>query len=172
VVVRLFFRIDWERPGMSDLSIMAGLTFPLALLTAAWSDLRSFSIPNRLVLILLAGFAPAALLNSYGATEWLDHIGVALILFAAGAGLFAMGLWGGGDAKLLSAVGLWLGWQPLPRFLLVMSMTGGLLALLALAMRAVPAGRRHYLAAGQIPYGVAIAAAGLDAWLAAILQRL
>ena len=157
---------------MSNLSIVASLTFPLVLLTAAWSDLRSFSIPNRLVLILLAGFPPVALLQSYGGAEWMGHLGVALALFAAGAGLFALRMWGGGDAKLLSAAGLWLGWQPLPRFLLVMSMTGGLLALLALAMRAVPAGRRHVLAAGQIPYGIAIAAAGLDAWLAALLQRL
>jgi prepilin peptidase CpaA len=151
---------------------MATLTFPLAMLAAAWSDLRSFSIPNRLILILLAGFPPAALLNSLTAANWLSHLSAAMTLFAAGAGLFTLGLWGGGDAKLLPMAGLWLGWQPLPRFLLVISMTGGLLALLALALRAVPAGRRHFLAAGQIPYGVAIAAAGLDGWLAAILQRL
>ena len=157
---------------MTHLSIAASALFPLSLLAAARSDWRTLQIPNRLILVLLAGFPPVALLNSLTASEWLSHLGAAMTLFAAGAGLFALGLWGGGDAKLLPAAGLWLGWQPLPRFLLVMSMTGGLLALLALAMRAVPAGRRHFLAAGQLPYGVAIAAAGLDGWLAAILQRL
>jgi len=155
---------------MTHLSLAASVTFPLTLLAAARSDWRALQIPNRLILLALAGFPPVAMLESFTAAEWLGHLSAALVLFAAGAGLFALELWGGGDAKLLPAVALWLGWAALPRFLLVMSMTGCALSLLALAMRAVPAGRKHLLAAGRIPYGVAIAVAGLDWWLAAIFQ--
>ena len=151
-----------------QIACLASIVFPLALAAAAWSDWRSFTIPNRLVLTLLVSFIPAALLESFTISAWLDHAGAALALFGAGAALFSLGLWGGGDAKLLPATALWLGWGALPRFLLIMSLTGFLLALVALAVRAVPAGRAKMFTAGQIPYGVAIAAAGFDWWLTVI----
>jgi prepilin peptidase CpaA len=159
---------------LRSLQLFLSGSFPLSLLFAAMTDLRQFRISNHVVFLVLAGFLPVAILAGFGTADWLIHAATALGLFAAGATLFSLGVWGGGDAKLLAAAGLWLGPQPLPRFLLVMSLAGLALALFALAMRRVPVSARHaeswhgrFVASGQIPYGVAIAAAGLDWWLSA-----
>lgn len=159
---------------LRSLQLVLSAGFPLSLLFAAGTDLWQFRISNRIVLFVLAGFAPVAILAGLSPAGWLIHAATALGLFAAGATLFSLRVWGGGDAKLLAAAGLWLGPQPLPRFLLVMSLAGLALSLFALAMRFIPVSARQpagwhgrFVASGQIPYGAAIAAAGLDWWLAA-----
>ncbi|HLO78065.1 MAG TPA: hypothetical protein VK196_16545, partial [Magnetospirillum sp.] len=68
----------------------------------------------------------------------------------------------GGDAKLMAAAALWSGFFAMPRFALVMAVAGGVLALVMLIAR----GRR-----ARVPYGVAIAVAGLDWWFTVIAVR-
>ena len=156
------------------------LSFVIGLLDAAVSDLRQFRIPNRAPLLLLAGFGPAALVAGLGWQDWLIHLGVALAFFVVGALLFARGVWGGGDAKLLPAVALWIGLAGLPRFLVIMALTGGVLAVLALLSRRIALGPIGPLRAwgqrlaetGHVPYGIAIAAGGLDWWAAVMLSPL
>ncbi|MGE5504504.1 MAG: prepilin peptidase [Actinomycetota bacterium] len=154
----------------------AGLVFAAALVGAAASDLRAFRIPDRFALVLLAAFVPAAWAAGLPWATAFVHLGVALGIFAVSAGLFALGVWGGGDAKLLPAAALWIGLAALPRFLLVMAVAGGLLAVLLLVFRRLPLPAGSWLgrtaATGHVPYGVAIAAAGLDWWAATLLPRL
>ena len=80
---------------------------------------------------------------------------------------------GGGDAKLLAASALWLGYDHLMPFLVLVSLLGGVLALLILGYRrfvpmaavvgTVPkwAARLHENGTG-IPYGIAIAGGALS----------
>lgn len=149
----------------------SSLAFVVALLDAALGDLRRLRIANRVPLILLAAFVPYALSIGMDGGAWLAHLGAGVVCFILAAGLFAAGVWGGGDAKLLPAVALWAGAEALPRLLLVMGLAGGLVALATLAARHAAAGRaplpRQPQApyAPQVPYGIAIAAAGLD-WAA------
>jgi prepilin peptidase CpaA len=167
---------------MSSQGVLAaiGLFFVIGLLDAALSDLRRFRIPNRAPLLLVAGFVPAALVAGFAWQDWLIHLGVGLAFFVIGALLFARGVWGGGDAKLLPAATLWLGLGGLPRFLIIMALTGGLLAVLALLSRRVvlgPAGAvrawgQRLAESGHVPYGVAIAAGGLDWWVTVMLLPL
>ena len=56
-------------------------------------------------------------------------------MFLLGAGLFALGLFGGGDVKLIAAMALWTGFADLPRFLLIMGAAGGLIGLILLLKR-------------------------------------
>ena len=81
-----------------------------------------------------------------------------------------MDLVGGGDAKLLAAAALWLGFDQLVPFLAYVTIFGGALALLLLAYRRCPparlplpdwAARLHAKGEGM-PYGVAIAAGALS----------
>ena len=156
------------------------LVFVIGLLDAAQSDLRQFRIPNRVPLLLLAGFVPAALVAGLDWQDWLIHLGVALAFFVLGALLFARGVWGGGDAKLLPAVALWIGVAGLPRFLVIMALAGGALAVLALLSRRIALGPIGPLRAwgqrlaesGHVPYGVAMAVGGLDWWAAVMLSPL
>jgi prepilin peptidase CpaA len=132
-----------------------------SLLGAAAFDLVRREIPDTCSLAVLAA---AILLILAEPAQWRDGLvafSAGLALFLTGAFLFFAGIWGGGDVKLVGAVGVWIGWAGLPGFLVAMALVGGALALLILALR--PARRFvPWLAVERgVPYGVAIAAAGM-----------
>lgn len=103
----------------------------LVLLYLAYFDLHTFRLPDIITLPLIF---TGLLFNSFsnqGFASFQDSI--------IGAILGYTGLWllnalyralkkqngiGMGDAKLLAALGGWLGWQPLPGILLTASLTG------------------------------------------------
>jgi prepilin peptidase CpaA len=68
-----------------------------------------------------------------------------------------MGWMGGGDVKLLGALALWLPLVPLMRMLFAMSLLGGVLTLIVVAVHRL----RKLKTSPEVPYGVAIASAGL-----------
>ena len=81
-----------------------------------------------------------------------------------------MGWIGGGDAKLAAATALWLGFAVLPSYGVFASIFGGVLTLGILQLRNMamegPLSSTPWLARlreknGGIPYGIALAAAGL-----------
>lgn len=146
------------------------LVFPLAMVMAGIMDLLTFTIPNRISLALVAGFLAAAFLAGLPSMVLLTHAGAGLLVLAAGFAMFARGWIGGGDAKLMAAAALWLGFESLPAFLFHTALLGGAMAMLLLTYRRyVPlpwltrqawAMRLHDRSQG-IPYGVALAGAGL-----------
>ncbi|MCL4216166.1 MAG: prepilin peptidase [Candidatus Hydrogenedentes bacterium] len=79
-----------------------------ASLAAAFTDMRSHTIPNRLTLpLLLAGFIWAMWLGGlYGLIESLAACFVVALPFVI---LFVIAGGGAGDAKLMGAIGAWLG---------------------------------------------------------------
>ena len=95
-----------------------------------------------------------------GLSPWPDmalQVGVAALAFIFFAGAFALGAMGGGDVKLIGAIALWLPWPALLLMLVIMSLAGGVLTL-AMMIRKKLARTEGPL---EIPYGVAIAFAGL-----------
>jgi len=139
--------------------ILLGL-LALLLVVASWGDLKTRTISNGLniaVALLAIPFWWAS-----GLALWPDitlQIGVALLVFAAFAGVFALGGMGGGDVKLLGALALWLPWPAVLTLLVIMSLAGGALTLAMLIRKRLA----HSEARLEIPYGVAIAFGGL--WL-------
>ena len=128
------------------------------LLVAAIGDLRTRTIPNRLN-ALIALLAPGYWLAS-GFALWPDMallFGIALLLFLLFAGMFALGAMGGGDVKLIAALALWLPFPAVLTMLMAMALFGGVLTLLVLIDHRL----RRRPGPPEIPYGVAIAAAGL-----------
>jgi prepilin peptidase CpaA len=128
------------------------------LVVAAVVDVRTFTISNRLNLTV-ALLAPLYWLS----VELSIWPGVAVQL-AAGAAVFLVlaaafyaGMMGGGDVKLAAALALWFPPASTLKFLVFMSLAGGLLTLLLLVWHRAKrrAGRP------EIPYGVAIAFGGL-----------
>jgi len=130
----------------------------LLLLAAAAIDVRTFTISNRLNLAV-ALLAPLYWW-SVALPLWPDaaiQVAVAIAVFALLAAAFFAGMMGGGDVKLAAALALWFSPPSTLRFLLIMSIAGGLLTvalLIAHRLRGRP-GRP------EIPYGVAIAIGGL-----------
>ncbi len=110
--------------------------FPFAMAYAASSDLLTMRIANSVSLGLVAAFLVIALIAGMPAQEMLLHLAVGVALLLAGMVLFGLNLVGGGDAKLLAAGGLWIGYDQLLPFLLCVSIFGGALALLAAGLSA------------------------------------
>lgn len=130
------------------------IALAIALLYAAFTDIRSRTIANWLN-IAIAALAPAFWWAS-GLALWPDvaiQLGVAVAAFAVFAGMFALGMMGGGDVKLLTALALWIEPSAFLQLLLVMAVAGGVLTLL-MGVVHVMRKRKDKLA---IPYGVAIA---------------
>jgi len=148
--------------------------FPALVIVAAVKDLISFTIPNWISLALVAAYVPAALLAGHGLPEMGISAAVCVGLLAVGIGMFAMGWIGGGDAKLLAAAGLWLGWGAVLHFVLFTALAGGALALLLLSARNTPLVvltlrgpgwvQRLTEKGGPAPYGVAICFGALAAF--------
>ena len=136
------------------------LPLALALLAAAIWDLRTRTIPNSLNLAIALG--AIGFWWAEGLSLWPGVIGallVAAIVFAIFAGAFALGMMGGGDVKMIAAIALWLPLAAVFELLMIMALAGGAVTLLTAG--------HHRLARREgrpeIPYGVAIAFAGL--WL-------
>ena len=137
------------------------------------SDAWHYIISNMLNAVILVLYIVAAvLLPIHG---WLPALGAAALVLVVGLGLFALGLMGGGDIKLLVVLSLWTGWgiQTL-QFIFLTAVFGGALVVVVLLLRAlVPPMLRasnptrnlpRLLTRKQpVPYGIAIAAA--FAWL-------
>lgn len=144
--------------------------FPLAMAYAAVMDVFTMTIPNRVSLALIAGFFGAAILGAMPLIDILKHLGVGLAVLAVAIFMFYQRWVGGGDAKLLAAASLWFGVEQIGDYMFMVAMFGGLLSLFFMSFRSfIPpvliagrdwAERLHDKNAG-IPYGVALAAAGL-----------
>jgi prepilin peptidase CpaA len=140
-----------------------------ALLTVAIGDARKLRIPNVAVIFLAILYFPAAWLEINGTSGWLSHLGAGLLMFIVGYALFALRIFGGGDAKLMAALAIWTGFTDLSRFALLTAIFGGVLALVLLLMRRMNWGGEsrfaHLLVKdAPIPYGIAIVAAAFD-WI-------
>lgn len=141
-------------------------TLAVALVFACIDDWRRRIIENWLT----GGIALAAPLLWWANSFTLGGIGIqiamAAVLFVAFLIFFALGLMGGGDVKLIAALALWFPLGVMVNLLVVMAIIGGVLTLGMMI--------RHKVGKGQtpleIPYGIAIALAGL--WAIATLFNL
>jgi prepilin peptidase CpaA len=144
--------------------------FPAAMAFAAASDLVSMTISNRVSLALIIGFFLVAWFVGMGWGDIGRHLFAGAVVLVVAFGFFARGWIGGGDAKLAAATALWLGFSHLLEYLLIASIAGGILTLVLLQLRTLPMpevlarqkwiARLHNFDTG-IPYGIALAVAGL-----------
>ena len=143
----------------------------IILVVAAVIDVRTFTISNRLN-------ATVALLAplywwSIALPLWPDaaiQVGVAAAVFAVLAITFYIGMMGGGDVKLAAALALWFSPGSTIKFLVIMSLAGGLLTVIVLIAHRMRPGKIKNSdgetgGKPEIPYGVAIAIGAL--WILA-----
>lgn len=130
----------------------------IALVYCAWTDIRSRLIYNR-VTLAIACAAPLYWL-ACGEPVWPDwalHTGVAVAAFAFFFAFFALGVMGGGDVKLFAALALWFPLAAVGDMALLTAVIGGGVTLIFWAEHRWRAREGGV----EIPYGIAIAAAGL-----------
>jgi prepilin peptidase CpaA len=143
---------------------------PGAIAFAAAMDLFTMTIPNRISALMVIAFFPLAASAGLGAWDVAWHLAAGLLMLGMGVGLFAAGWFGGGDAKLMAAIGLWVGMESLFAYMFYVALAGGMLATLFSMVRSMPlpraflgeawALRLHRPDVG-IPYGIALAAGAL-----------
>ena len=104
------------------------MLFPLVMILAGAGDVMTRRIPNSLIIGTAALFLPAALVT--GMPLWIMslHVATAAVLLLFGFGLFSFGVIGGGDAKMMAAAGLWLGFPCSILFVTFSALAGGILA--------------------------------------------
>lgn len=144
--------------------------FPGLMALAATTDLLTMTLPNRLVLALVAGFLLMAPLVGLGWDEIALHVAVGFAALVMAFALFSSGWIAGGDVKLFAATCLWLGPEAVLAYGAYSAMFGGVLTLLVVLWRYLPLPamltsqgwlvRLHSRNEG-VPYGIALAAAGI-----------
>jgi prepilin peptidase CpaA len=145
------------------------------------SDIRGLTIPNAYSAVVIVAFLFAYLaLWGHGnpQTMWVlsAHLSSGLLTFSITFLLFSLRMLGAADSKLATAYALWFKLTDLPLFLAYMALTGGLVAVASLViMRRKPFKDplkgswvdRVQNGESKVPYGVAIAAGALVAFLKA-----
>ena len=155
--------MDWNSIMLAALPVLLGVL----LLSAAFEDVRIREIANwkNAAIALLAPLWWWAC----GLAWWPDvvlQMGIALAIFGLFAGAFAMGMMGGGDVKMIGALALWFPFAALSQLLVTMSLVGGLITI------ALMVEQRWKKGEVEVPYGVAIAIAGLLALREPILNQI
>ena len=145
-----------ELTAYLQFALLGGLA--LAQLDAAFTDIKSRTISNH-INVGIALFAPVFWWAS-GVDLWPGvaiQLGVALATFAITVGLMAINQMGGGDAKLLTALALWITPLWFVQLIVVMAFAGGALTLGMLIYHL----KKRKSGQPKIPYGVAVTFAGL-----------
>jgi prepilin peptidase CpaA len=153
----------------NDVYALISLVGIVVFAVVAYGDLRTRRIANGLSIAVAAlGLARLAVIGDW--SHAIYTIAAAAAVLAVAYLMFWRGWLGGGDAKLLPAAALLVGWHDLFGFLLLMSLAGAVLALAVLAAGRfggplgylLPVGEANEAAARpSVPYGVAIAAAAV-----------
>ncbi len=161
--------------------IVYGIGLSVSVLTgmfAGIADFRGMKIPNLYSLIIavcfFAGFLALELAgsNTVFHSFWSHFLG-GLILFLLTYLLYALGAFGAGDSKLLTAYGFWFGLQGLPVFIFYVTIIGAVLAFAALVIMRIPVFAnmpegswiaRLKARERVVPYGVAISLGAIIAF--------
>jgi prepilin peptidase CpaA len=164
---------------------MGAMTAPAVLLFlmafAGIGDFLTFRIPNWLSALVALAFFPMAWLSGMPLESIGTHALAGVALLAIGFALFAGGLFGGGDAKLMAAASMWFGFADVTSFIVYTVLAGGLLGAGICAWNAVQIHaevkdqrwlQRIFSHKPDIPYGLAFAVGAAFAlpgswWMAA-----
>ena len=134
---------------------------------AAWLDLTQRRIPNWLCgVTAIAGLTLAVTLGGFaGLGSHALHMAVALL---GGMALFALGGFGGGDAKFYAGVAAWFGLSEGLQLLVCVALSGLLLLIVWFVYRrakGIPVRRTKEGPWDGLPYGIAIGGGAITAML-------
>jgi prepilin peptidase CpaA len=153
------------------LAALIFVVFPFCMVFAAVSDAVSMTIANRVSVVLVVTFAAIAPLTGMDWHSYGWHFAAAAMVLAVTFTMFAIGGMGGGDAKLMAATALWMGFTlNLLGYLVTSAFLGGVLTVAILSYRKSPLADmtgsniflRHFANPEVgVPYAVALGIGGL-----------
>lgn len=132
------------------------------------SDFRAMIIGNWLSIIVIAAFFPAAFFAKLSLIGLGIHVSVAVIVFILAVIGYALGWYGGGDAKFTAALSLWMGFEVV-EFAVAMMLSGAVLSIIGIWFTRTEKGKALLddprfrdigiidgFRKGRMPYGLAI----------------
>ena len=134
----------------------ATVVFALTMVYAGFTDFRSRTIRNGVIVLLLLAYAVLAPIAGFASYEIGWSVAVSLGVLIVGAVFFALGWLGGGDAKLAAVTALWLGTDHTGAYFIYTALLGAVFAASIVIFRAFPLPDR----AQNIRLGRSIARAG------------
>lgn len=142
---------------MSQIPVAAQLLVCALLIAAAVQDGWSLTISNLWPALIIGLFMPTFALGALQGTL-VSHLLHFVLALAVCMGLFALGGFGGGDAKLYAAIALWFPLDAALSLFVSVVLAGLLLAVAFLSIRMLQTRetRARAMRKGKIPYGVAI----------------
>jgi prepilin peptidase CpaA len=136
----------------------------LGLVAAAIEDALRLRVSNLTSAAVVAGALVAGVLQGLSPALW-QNAAIFLGILALGTLAFGAGWLGGGDVKLLAALGLWVNLEGAMLLLAAVFLAGGVLALGSPILRAMPGVRFRTSAKDRrLPYAIAIAVGALIAF--------
>src|SRR5438045_7543117 len=143
----------------------------LALVAAAIEDGLRLRISNVSCSAVVIGVLVAAGFHGFSSALW-QNVVVGVAILAAGTAAFAAKWLGGGDVKLLAAIGLWLDLKAATGLIAAVFLAGGLLAIVYIAARRIAhRPRQAHPVRGRVPYGVAIAIGAMFIFTTQLRER-
>jgi prepilin peptidase CpaA len=138
------------------------LVLAAVLFYSAGYDVVNRKIPNWMSICIFVLFMLAAFIQQMSWADFGTHLLVGLGVFVAGAILFYLNVWGGGDVKLLAACSLWFGTAAVGPLLYGVAIGGGIVALILVLIKRLQieinhkAVRHWFDPKRGVPYAVAI----------------
>lgn len=150
-----------------DLSLLWPIGLSLLLAWGAFTDVTARRLANWLSLVLfVTGLAFALATGGFSALGW--HAAHAIIVLLIGMGLFAIGAFGGGDAKFYAGMAAWFPLSAALKLFVLVAISGLVLMIGWMILRRTLLKPREPAQGdfAKFPYGIAIATGGiLASWL-------
>lgn len=143
----------------------------LALAAAAAEDALRLKISNITCSVVLVGAVVAMAIHGLAPSLWQNAV-VCLAILMVGTAAFAAGWLGGGDVKLLAAIGLWVDLKWAGGLIVAVFLAGGLLGMIYIGARIFASGgRKRNRREKSVPYGLAIVAGAVLVFAMQLNQR-
>jgi prepilin peptidase CpaA len=143
----------------------------LALIAAAIEDTLRLRISNATCLALFGAALVAMGIHGFSTSLW-QNWAIAIAILAIGTPAFSAGWFGGGDVKLLSAIGLWINLRAVIGLISAVFIIGGAVALIyILARRFTRSAQGTKSRERRVPYGLAIVAGAVFVFATQLNER-
>ncbi len=143
----------------------------LALLAAAIEDELRLRISNATCLAVFAAALVAMGMHGFSTSLW-QNWAIAIAILVIGTPAFSAGWFGGGDIKLLSAIGLWINLGAVIGLISAVFIIGGVVALVYIfARRFTRSAQGTKSRDRRVPYGLAIVAGAVFVFATQLTER-
>ncbi|MEN3952835.1 prepilin peptidase [Iodidimonas sp. SYSU 1G8] len=158
--------------GIGSAQLVLLTAFLGVLVCCAIEDCRSRNISHWAILSIAALYIPYA---AAGFASWQSGLIAGAIFLVAGFVFFGLKVMGGGDSKMIAAVGLWVGTGQIDVFVFYTAIAGAAVAVTILAALRLGLPTQSASAvpetARTVPYGIAIAFGSVVAVGQTVLEK-